>query len=123
MAYNVLFPVHLIAAGDMSLTSITSDAVNIQNQDNVGIQLNWTGAPTGTFAFQVSMDHKETANGVITVAGHWVNLTVSPAIAAAGSPDSAYVGINQIAAPYIRVVYTMGSGSGSLDVFVGAKGV
>lgn len=123
MAYNLLIPVKIINAGDMSLASITSDITEVKLQDNVGIQLHWTGTPVGTFAFQVSLDHKKDPNGNVLVAGNWVSLPMSPAIAAAGGADDAYVDLNQLSAQYIRVVYTRTSGSGTLDVYVGAKGV
>lgn len=123
MSYNLLAPVHIITAGDMSLASITSPAVEIKLQDNVGIQLDWTGTPTGSFDFQISIDHKEDINGNVQVAGHWISLVLDPAIAASGSTDDAYVDFNQLSASYIRVVYTKDSGTGVLNVLATAKGV
>lgn len=122
MAYNLLFPDHIIVAGDMS-ASITGPAMEVRNQDNIGFQLNWTGAPVGTFQVQISSDHKQDANGNITVAGNWVTLPLSPAITASGTPDTAYIDINQTSASYIRVNYTRVSGTGTLDAFITAKGV
>lgn len=107
----------------MSQASITSRAIEIIRQDNVGIQLNWTGTPTGTFDFQVSVDHKEDSNGVVMEEGNWVSIPLTTPITAAGSPDSAYVDFNQLSAAYMRVVYTKTSGSGTLDGFIAAKGV
>ena len=123
MSYNLLAPVHAIDAGDMSLTSITSAVVETKLQDNIGIQLNWTGTAAGTFDFQISMDHKEDASGNVQVAGNFVSVPISPAITASGSADSAYVDLNQISAPYFRIVYTKNSGSGTLDAYVNGKGV
>lgn len=122
MSYNLLNPVHIITAGDMS-GSITSSAVEVKLQDNVGVQLHWTGTPTGTFAIQVSMDHREDIEGNIVVAGHWVSLILNPTVSAAGSADDAYVDLNQLSAMYIRIVYTASGGSGTLDAFINAKGV
>lgn len=122
MAYNLLSPIHLISAASMT-TTITSPAVEVKLQDNVGFQLHWTGAPVGTFQFQVSMDHKEDMEGNIQVAGHWITLPVTPAIVAAGVADDAYVDLNQLSAIYARVVYTFTSGTGTLDVFADAKGI
>lgn len=123
MAYNVLLPEHFLVAGDMSLSSITSSAIETKYQDNIGIQLNWTGTPTGTFDFQVSMDHSQDINGNIKVAGTWVSLPVNPIVAPAGGASSAYVDFNQLSTPYIRVVYTRTSGSGTLQGYTIAKGV
>lgn len=122
MAMNVVKPVHLISAGDMS-ADIISPAFECLNQDNIGIQLHWTGTPTGTFSFQVSNNHLQDIEGNIIVAGNWVELPVTPAIIAVGAGDDAYVDLNQVGARYCRVVYTATGGAGSLDAFVSAKGI
>lgn len=122
MAYNVLFPVQIIDSQSMG-ASITGDVVEIKNQDNIGIQLHWTGTPTGSFDFQISNNHKQDSNGNVTVAGDWITLPVMPAITAAGSADDAYVDLNQISAMYMRVVYTRTSGTGSLNAYVSGKGI
>lgn len=122
MAYNILYPVQAKIGGDMS-ANVTSDVVEIRQQDNVGVQLNWTGSPVGTFYFQVSMDYmKDIYNNVVNP-GNWVTLTVTPGIAASGTPDSAYVDLNQLSAPYLRVIYVASSGTGSVDILISAKGV
>jgi len=122
MAYNILFPVHIFNAASMA-TSLTSPVVEIRNQDNVGIQLHWTGAPVGDFDFQISSDHAQDSQGNVTNAGNWVSLPLSPAISAAGSADDAYVDLNQMSAMYCRVVYTRTSGTGSLSGVIVAKGI
>lgn len=122
MAYNLLFPVHIFNTASMA-TSLTSPVVEIRNQDNVGIQLHWTGAPVGDFDFQVSSDHVQDSQGNVTNAGNWVSLPLSPAISAAGSADDAYVDLNQMSAMYCRVVYTRTSGTGSLSGVIVAKGI
>jgi len=122
MAYNLLQPVHIIVAGDMS-ASITSSPVEVKLQDNVGIQLHWTGVPVGTFSVQVSANHQQDTNGNVTQAGQWVTLPISPAVTAAGTPDDAYIDLNQLSANFVRIVYTRTSGTGSLEAYVVAKGI
>lgn len=122
MSYNYLQPFHFITAQSMT-TSSTSVAVEIQEQDNIGIQLNWTGTPNGAFTFQVSADHLQDAQGNIQVAGNWITLTLNPTINAVGAADSAYIDFNQLSARYIRVVYTASSSTGTLDGYVTGKGV
>lgn len=122
MAYNVQKTFHWIVAANMA-SSITSKAQNIQNQDNVGIQLHWAGAPVGTFTIQISSNHVETTNGDVVVAGDWVFLVLSPAITASGSADDAYIDLNQMSAMYVRIIYTRTSGTGTLDAYVVSKGV
>lgn len=122
MAYNLLNPVKIFNDGDMS-GNLTSIIVETKLQDNVGIQLHWTGTPTGTFSVEISIDHKEDVLGNVVVAGHWVSLPLLPAIAAAGAGDDAYIDLNQLSASYVRVKYTRSAGSGTLNGFMVAKGV
>lgn len=122
MSYNLLNPYQFIVNQSMGASS-TSAIIEIKQQDNIGIQLNWTGTPVGAFDVQISIDHEQDMNGNVTVAGNWVSLGLSPAISAAGSADSAYVDLNQMSASYIRVVYNRTSGTGTLNGFITAKGV
>jgi hypothetical protein len=121
MAFNVLIPYKIVDSGDMS-SSITSSIAEIIRQDNVGIQLVWTGSPIGSFSVQVSIDHRE-VNGVVSNSGTWVNITLNPTISAVGSGDSAYIELNQLSASYIRVVYTASSGAGTLNAYICGKSV
>lgn len=116
MSTKTLTPIPVITNGDMSLASLTSIVPPIQWEDNVGLQLVWTGSPVGTFAVQVSLDQINWAtipasafNGTYPVPG----TTTSPG----------YLDLNQLSASYIRVVYTRTSGTGTLNVLMAAKGV
>lgn len=119
---NILTPFKIVNAVSMA-ASITSTITNTQYLDNVGIQGTFTGAPTGAFSVQISADHAEDANGNVTVTGNWVTLTLSPAPTASGSGDSFYIDLNQLSAPWIRLVYTRTSGTGSLTAYITAKHV
>lgn len=114
----------LIANGAMTGTSvITSKAVEIINLDNVFLQLDFTGTPSGSFDVQVSSDHLEDQEGNVLVAGHWVSLALSPTPIAAGAADDIGIDMNQLGASYLRVVYTNTSGTGTLNAFVSGKGL
>lgn len=128
---NVLPTYPIIIAGDMSLGSLTSIVTEISYLDNVGIQLQWTGSPVGSFEVQVSADYEQNdvGRGVINP-GQWVSLAVTYFAAgqlttsttiptSAGSPI--YIDLTQLSAPYIRVVYTSASGSGILSGFITSK--
>lgn len=121
-----------ITSGDMSLSSITSSVTNIEFLDNIAIQLNFTGAPVGVFQVQVSADYNQDNNGNVLTAGNWVaipvayytsgSFTTSTDIpTSAGSPI--YLDLNQLAAPWVRVVYTTTSGTGTLNGYIAAKAV
>jgi hypothetical protein len=119
-----------VTSGDMSTTSITSAVTNIQLLDNIGIQLNWSGSPVGSFAIQVSADYQQDAEGNVTSTGNWVPLvltywngttfiTDTSVPSSVGSPI--YLDLTQLSSAWIRVVYTKVSGTGTLNMFLTAK--
>lgn len=122
MAQNPIWSVHFIKDASMGST-INSSALSIKFQENAYFQLIWTGTPTGTFNVQISNDHMQDDNGNIQNAGTWETVTLNTAITAAGSGDSAGIIANGIPAPWIRVNYTRGSGTGTLNGYFSAKGV
>lgn len=122
MAYNLTDSYKIVTDASMA-SSITSEVIEVKNQDNIAFQFNFTGAPVGTFSVQVSLDYKEDMNGNVQNAGNWISLPLSPAITATGAADVAYVDINQTGATYMRVLYTRTSGTGVLNVYAVAKGV
>jgi hypothetical protein len=122
MAYNILRTFQLVTDGAIS-ADFTSPAMDIKQQDNVGVQLKWTGDLSGEFRVEVSIDHQEDSQKNVRVAGNWVALTLNPAITAAGAPDDAYIDLNQLSAPYMRVIFDRTSGTGVLNVNISLKGV
>jgi hypothetical protein len=122
MSYNPLGPVNILVAASLG-ANITSNPVNIKNQDNVGVQLHWTGTPVGTFGVQISSNHIQDPVGNVLFEGNWVTLPLSPAITAVGSGDDAYIDLNQMSAQWVKVIYTRTSGTGSVDAVTVAKGV
>lgn len=118
---NNLVKYQTITAGDMSTASLTSAITNIQFLDNIGIQLNFTGAPEGIFDVQVSADYAQDEFGNVTNVGNWIDLVLNPVPSASGSADSVYIDIIQTSAPWIRVVYTRDTGTGTLNAFITAK--
>lgn len=117
---NALLKFQNINAGDMS-ANITSVVTNIQFLDNVGVELDWTGTPTGTVNVQVSVSYAQDAEGNVTNAGTWNNVALNPSISIAGSAGSQYIDLNQLAAPWVRIVYTFSSGTGALNGYISAK--
>jgi hypothetical protein len=118
---NNLLKFQNITNGDMSLSEIASAVTNIQFLDNIGIQLNFSGSPVGSFEIQVSADYAQDDQGNVQNAGNWIPLTFSIAPVASGSADQIYLDMNQLSAPWIRVVYTKDSGTGTLNSFITGK--
>lgn len=128
---NVLIPVKTITDGDMSQATLTSLVTEIQYLDNVGYQLDWTGSPVGTFQIQVSSNYKRyDLTDKVTNAGTWLPLVLTYWDGAAfvtsttiptslGSPI--FLDLALLSAPFIRVLYTKGSGTGTLQCMVTGK--
>lgn len=130
---NFLPPYHLIVNGDMS-GSITSKATDIQTYDNVAIQLVWTGGAVGTFQVQVSSDYSQANVGASQVinAGTWTPITLqylsNGSLLNATSIDTSvgspiYLNLQELAAPYIRILYTASSSSGTLQAYISGKAI
>lgn len=97
---------------------VTSLVTNIYNKDNIGIQIVWTGTLVGDFLVQVSANYDDN-----TLAGTWTAITLDPEVSAAGSANDAYIDINQISAPYMRVFFDRTSGSGTIRATITGKGI
>ena len=115
---NSQAPVHLIVAQSMTGT-VTSSAYDIRNQDNVSIQLNFSGTPTGVFNIQGSVDYQQLVYPPNP--GNWISLVLSPMPIASGSAGNILLDLNQLSFPYIRVQYVPTSGTGTLDAYVSTK--
>ena len=84
----------LITNGVMTGTAtITSPIQNVQNFDNLGLQLTWTGTPTGTLSILGSVD------GVNFYALSFTNPAL---IQPAGSASGYLVNLNQFPWPYLQ---------------------
>lgn len=115
------YPIFTNAA--MGVGTITSLVTNVQYVDRVGIQLNFTGTPTGTFQIQVSADYAQDINGNVTNTGTWNSIVLSSTPVASGTSGSVYVDIIATSAPWIRTQYVGTSGSGTLNGFITTKTV
>lgn len=97
-----------VVNGVMSGTNtIYSQIVDVSRIDNQGLEVTWTGTPTGTFQVMVS-------NSSI----NFYALTFNPALAQpAGAPGGYAVDLNQLPFKYMMLQYTNSSGSGVLTVY------
>lgn len=129
---NTLKSYPIINAGNMT-GDLTSSVTSIQFLDNIGLQISWTSSPVGTFSAQVSADYSPGgANNTTANSGHWTTLTLTYWDGAAqvtsttiptsvGSPI--YLDLSLLSAPYIRLIYTAGSSSGTCTALITAKEV
>jgi hypothetical protein len=109
MLKNIIKPHHLLVDGDMS-GDLTSDPVDVTYSDNVGMQLIFSGSPTGVFYVQGTID-----------GSNWSNLSFDTTPTAAGSADTHLLNMTQIPYRKVRLFYDRTSGTGTLNVHVMAK--
>lgn len=91
--------------------NITSSETDVSYLDNIGIQLIFTGTPTGTFSVEGSND-----------GATWTALDFGTTIAASGAAGSHLLNINQCPYMKLRTVFTFVSSTGSLDAYISGKG-
>lgn len=94
--------------GTMSSTNtIYSQAIDISKMDNSGLEVTWTGTPTGVFSVMVSN------SGI-----NFYALTFSPALAQpAGAAGGYAVNLNQLPFKFMFLQYVNTSGSGVITVY------
>lgn len=87
--------------------TIYSQIIDISRMDNCGLEVTWTGTPTGTFSILVS-------NSGIS----FYTLTFTPVLAQpSGSAGGYAVDLNQLPFRYMMLQYVNASGAGTLSVY------
>jgi hypothetical protein len=119
---NVLQPIPLVTAGDMS-ASITSKVISTRYLNQGSVALLFSGTPTGTFTVESSHDYvpdNEFRTSPPAV-GTWQALDLGTTLSATGAAGSLGVDITLSGVPWLRVVYTRTSGTGTLNAYISAK--
>lgn len=130
---NILpvYPVfNAITGQDMTGTSaLTSLPSEITRKDNIAYEVSWTGTPTGTFAVQGSISYNPGTpqSGGTYNAGVWTTIAATdqsgnPPVAS-GAAGQILMNLNELAFPWVRLVYTNASGTGVLTGYVAGKSV
>lgn len=103
-----------VTSGAMSGTStVYSQIVDVHTIDNCGLELTWTGTPTGNIQILASSSGTS-----------FYPISFSPSLEQpAGSAGGYLINLNQFPWQYIMVEYTNTSGSGSLTAYLTAKGL
>jgi len=124
---TTLRPQVVINAGDMS-GNITSAPTILQSLTLVNYSVTWTGtSPVGTLAVQASSDYALTGGGAVANAGTWNTLPLDLAgasvtsIPISGNTGNGMVDIDGLGAYAIRLVYTAGSGTGTMSATINGK--
>lgn len=110
--YSPNTPLSGVTIGAMASTNVIySNITDISNSDNQGLDISWTGTPTGTLEIMASEG-----------GSNFFDFTFDPPITQpAGSAGGYGVSLNQVPWRYILVKYTNASGSGSLSIWLGSK--
>lgn len=120
---NVIPPIVVLNAVSMT-TDQHSAGIHTLYCDNVGIQFNWTGTPTGVFGADVCSDAVLGADGTVS-GGTWTPIvfTSPDAPECAGAAGNGYLDLNQTGAAFVRATYTATSGTGTLTAILTGKPV
>jgi hypothetical protein len=103
-----LYNYKILTNGDMS-GNLTSAPVDLSKTDGYSVYAEWSGSPVGTMKLQVSLD------GI-----HYVDYTGSQT--PVNGVGNVIWEVTTAFYDNIRVVYTYGSGSGTLNVQINGKG-
>lgn len=112
------YPLYGTSGCDMS-ASQTSNYVNVQNFDNVGVIITWAGAtsPVGIVTFEVSNDY----DPVLRVAGTWIALDFGSSISVSGASGDHEISMTNLPFTWMRSKYTRTSGSGTAYFYLSTK--
>lgn len=110
-----------VANNMTGVVALTSQVIDMRTMSQSSVQLQWTGTPTGTFSVQSSLDYSASPQGNILNAGTWTDIGIS-VTSPSGSAGGAIVDMSLTGLPYLRMVYTNVSGTGTLQALIFAKG-
>lgn len=123
----LLKPFSVIKNGDMS-GSLISAVTIIQQLSMLGYGLSWVGTtPVGSVSVQFSNDYSLNSDGTVMNPGTWSTATVnyqgSPVtvVPVTGNTGNGFIDIDSTGAYAIRLIYTAGSGTGTLQCLINAK--
>lgn len=119
-------PQPVITNGSMA-TNLTSKPTILLNLSMLAYQAKWTGtSPVGTVSLQGSEDYALNPDGTVANAGTWTTLTVTyngssvTTVPVTGNTGSGIVEVTTSIFA-LRLIYTAGSGTGTLNVTMSSK--
>lgn len=112
----------------MASTTVTSQATVLQSLTKYSYEVSWTGStPVGTLALQVSNSYALAPDGTTSAAGTWMTVPVEvsgvevTSIPVSGNTGNGFIDVDVHAAYATRLVYTKGSGTGTLTAIINGK--
>lgn len=109
---NITPPFEIVTAGNLS-AGLVSRPIPIEFLDNVGIQLQWTGTPTGDFY----------VDGRIHPKAPWTELILDPPAAAIGTASDWIISLLLVPYNELRLRWIPVSGAGTLTAWAMCKQV
>ena len=114
-------PEQVITDGDMSHATVASAVTIVQSIPAIAYTFQWTGTPTGSFSVQISNDYSLYPNGTVNNPGTWTTLPLGGTSTVSGDDGSGAFDIRETGFYAIQLIYTKGSGSGTLNAYVAGK--
>lgn len=107
-------------------TTLLSSGLYVGNLDSIGIEVTWTGTPTGTLSIagSVSAIDQFLVNNVpkIVPAVNYYALTFVPALTQpSGSAGGYLIDLQQYPFPYLQIQYANSTGTGVLNAYLFGK--
>lgn len=114
MARKNIVPSFKMLDGANASGNLTSEVVNVQNMDKASIHVEWAGtSPVGTITIEARNGSQDP----------WYELSFGSAISVTGNSGNHQIVLNELPFTDIRLQYTAGSGTGSMDATITLKQV
>lgn len=120
-------PYQVLVSASMAADA-TSAVTIVQKVSLVSYTFSWSGtAPVGTLKIQVSNDYSIDAQGNVSSAGNWSDVSfttgtgTAASVAVSGTTGTTNINSPLIGSYAIRAVYTRTSGTGTLQGYVCGK--
>ena len=123
MSSSYLSPFQFLTAQSMT-GSFNSSSIQLNTGTCISIQAVWSGggSPVGSLKLQVSNDRGlQGGQQVSDSQASWTDVTSPAAIAVSGNAGSAFFDFQKTAAFAVRLVYTVTSGTATMNAYACVK--
>lgn len=120
---------HRVINAQSMAASITSEVTILQSMTGFMYQASWSGtSPVGTLSVQVSNDYSKYAGGSVDNPGTWTTIalqlddgTIATSVPVSGNTGSDVINVSGMYGNAVRLVYTFGSGVGTMSAYISGK--